>query len=80
MIANPRGLIFAYAGGTHSIFFKLRRDQFDEARKEGWRFDPTYGEDWIELSVGRRWDVAADWQEAMRLWAHDAGLNLFTVN
>jgi hypothetical protein len=69
VLAAPSGLVFAYAGGTHYIFFKLREDNFDEARKDGGRFDPSYGKDWIEFCVGGRVGSSSDWQDAMRRWA-----------
>jgi hypothetical protein len=69
VMANPNGIVFAYAGGTHYIFFKLRKDKFDRARQDGGRFDPSYGTDWIEFSVGGRVGSSSDWQDAMRRWA-----------
>jgi hypothetical protein len=70
VMANPKGLVFAYAGGTHYVFFKLREDRLDDARRDGGRFDPSYGRDWIEFRLGGRTGCSADWQEAMRRWAH----------
>ena len=54
VMATPTGLVFAYAGGTHYIFLKLPEERFDDARKDGGRFDPTYGEHWIEFRVEGR--------------------------
>jgi hypothetical protein len=54
VMATPTGLVFAYAGGTHYIFLKLPEERFDDARKDGGRFDPTYGEHWIESRLGGR--------------------------
>lgn len=70
VMATPTGLVFAYAGGTHYIFVKLREERFDDARKDGGRFDPTYGEDWIEFRVGGRIGCSSDWKEAMVRWAN----------
>jgi len=68
VMANQNGLIFAYAGGTHYISFKLREDKFDGARQDGGLFDPC-GKDWIEFRVGGRVGSSSDWQDAMRRWA-----------
>jgi hypothetical protein len=70
VIATPTGLVFAYAGGTHYIFLKLHKERFDEARRDGGRFDPTYGEDWIEFRVGGRIGYSSGWNEAMVRWAN----------
>ena len=69
VVATSGGLVFAYAGGTHSIFFKLHQDRFDAARLDGGRYDPTYGTDWIEFQVGGRIGGPPDWHGAMRRWA-----------
>jgi hypothetical protein len=79
VIATSKGLIFGYAGGTHYIFFKLRKDQFDDAQKDGGRFDPTYGDDWIEFAVAPRWGVAVDWHQAMERWANTSYQNSLSV-
>jgi hypothetical protein len=70
VMATPNGLVFAYAGGTHYIFLKLREDRIDDARKDGGRIDPTYGTGWIEFCLGGRIGCSSDWQEAMRRWAN----------
>ena len=70
VMANPSGLVFAYAGGTHYLFFKLREDKFDDARQDGGRFDPSYGKGWVEFRLGGRVGSSSDWQEAMRRWAN----------
>jgi hypothetical protein len=70
VMATPTGLVFAYAGGTHYIFLKLRQERFDDARKDGGWFDPTYGEDWIEFRGGGRIGSSTDWKEAMVRWAN----------
>src|SRR5689334_18887059 len=49
VMATPTGLVFAYTGGTHYIFLKLRKERFYDARRDGGRFDPTYGQDWLEF-------------------------------
>jgi hypothetical protein len=69
VMATPTGLVFAYTGGTHYIFLKLRKERFDDARRDGGWFDPTYGEDWIEFRVGGRIGSSSDWNEAMVRWA-----------
>jgi hypothetical protein len=69
VLARPNGLVFRIRGGTHYIFFKLREDKFDEAHKDGGRFDPSYGKDWIGFRVGGRVGSSPDWQEAIRRWA-----------
>jgi hypothetical protein len=70
VMATATGLVFAYAGGTHYIFLKLRKERFDDARKDGGRFDPTYGEDWIEFRIGGRIGTSSDWKEAMVRWVN----------
>ena|SRR5450755_2580845 len=72
MLANPKGIVFAYASGTHYVFFKLREDRLDAASRDGGRLDPTYGRDWIEFRLGGRTGGSTDWQEAMRRWANIA--------
>jgi hypothetical protein len=69
VMATPTGLVFGYAGGTHYIFLKLPQERFDDARKDGGWFDPTYGEDWIEFRVGGRIGSSPDWNETMVRWA-----------
>jgi hypothetical protein len=69
VMANHRGLVFAFAGGTHYIFFRLSETRHDAARQDGGRFDPTYGTDWIEFRLGGRIEVQSDWQEALRRWS-----------
>ena len=69
VLATPAGLVFAYATGTHYVFLKLREDRFHEASKDGGRFDPSYGNDWMEFRLGGRVGSSPDWQEAMRRWA-----------
>ena len=69
VMATPAGLVFAYAGGTDYIFLKLRKARFDDARRDGGFFDPTYGEDWIEFRLGGRIGSSSDWKEAMVRWA-----------
>jgi hypothetical protein len=66
--ANTRGLVFAYAGGTHYIFLKLGEERRGSARQDGGRWDPTYGQDWIEFCVGGRAGVSSDWREALHRW------------
>jgi hypothetical protein len=68
VIANGRGLVFAYAGGTHYIFLKLREERRDSARQDGGRWDPTYGKDWIEFCIGGRAGISSDWREALHRW------------
>jgi hypothetical protein len=70
VMAGANGLIFAFAGGTSGVFFKLRKDQFDQARKDGGWSDPTYGEDWVQFKIGRRPGVSVDWREATKHWAN----------
>src|SRR6266496_3511605 len=64
VMSTPTGLVFAYTGGTHYIFLKLREERLDDARKDGGRFDPTYGEDWLEFRLGGRIGSSSDWKEA----------------
>lgn len=68
VIANGRGLVFAYAGGTHYIFLKLCEERRDSARQDGGRWDPTYGNDWIEFRVGGRAGVSPNWREVLHRW------------
>jgi hypothetical protein len=68
VMANRQGVVFAYAGGTHYIFLKLREERHEAARRDGGRFDPTYGRDWIEFRLGGRVEDQVDWKEATRRW------------
>ena len=70
MMSTPTGLVFAYTAGTHSILLKLRKGRFDDERRDGGWFDPTYGEDWIEFRVGGRIGSSSDWNEAIVRWAN----------
>lgn len=70
VMATPSGLVFAYTGGTHYIFLKVRKERFDDARTDGGRFDPTYGEDWIEFRLGGRAGSSSDWKQAMVRWTN----------
>jgi hypothetical protein len=69
VLANPKGAIFAYAAGTHHVFFRLDSDRIAAAQVDGGRLDPTYGGDWIEFQIGGRKGCKADWREAMGAWA-----------
>lgn len=70
VMATPTGLVFAYASGTHYIFLKLGQERLDDARRDGGRLDPSYGEDWIEFRLGGRVGSSSDWQKAMTRWAN----------
>ena len=70
VLATPSGVVFAYTGGTHYIFLKLLKERFDDARRDGGRFDPTYGQDWLEFRLGGRIGASSDWEEAVRHWAN----------
>ena len=70
VMATPTGLVFAYASGTHSIFLRLHKERLDEARQDGGRFDPSYGNDWIEFRLGGRVGSSSDWRKAMARWAN----------
>jgi hypothetical protein len=69
LMANSRGFVFAYAEGSNSIFLKLREEKHDASRQDGGRYDPSYGQDWIEFRVGGRIEGPADWRDAMQRWA-----------
>jgi hypothetical protein len=49
------GLIFAWATGTNAIFFRLPRRLHKQAIEDGGRFDPTYGNDFIEFPAWSSW-------------------------
>lgn len=70
VMATAAGLVFAFAGGTHYIFLKVREERFDDARRDGGRFDPTYGKDWLEFRLGGRVGSSSDWKDAMVRWAN----------
>lgn len=70
VMATPAGLVFAYASGTHYIFLRLQQERFDDARRDGGRFDPTYGADWLEFRLGGRVGSSSDWRELMVRWAN----------
>jgi hypothetical protein len=69
VVANPKGLIFAWAGGTHSIFIRLRPEHYEAARLDNGRLDPTYGNEWIEFRLGGLAEGPADWLASMKRWA-----------
>jgi len=69
VLANPNGLIFAFAAGTYSIFLKLREDHHALARQDSGRFDPTHGNEWIEFRVGGLKGGPPDWMASIQRWA-----------
>jgi len=75
VMAGSNGLVFAFAGGTHDLFFRLKKNQFDQARKDGGRFDPTYGENWMQFMIGQRVGILLPWQDASKRWADVAWQN-----
>ena len=54
VLVNDKGVIFAYADGTHYVFFRLDSDRIAAAQGDGGRLDPTYGGDWIEFRIDGR--------------------------
>jgi hypothetical protein len=79
VMASRRGVVFAYASGTHCIFFRLYAERLDAARQDGGRYDPTYGKDWVEFRVGGRIEGQADWREAMRRWCRISHRDSLTI-
>jgi hypothetical protein len=69
VLVNSGGVIFAYASGTHYVFFRLDSDRIAAAQGDGGRLDPTYGGDWIEFRIHGRKGCKSDSHEAMRTWA-----------
>jgi hypothetical protein len=69
VVANPKGLIFAQAGGTHSIFIRLRPEHHEAARLDNGRLDPTYGTEWLEFPIGGLVGGPTDWSASMKRWA-----------
>jgi hypothetical protein len=68
VVATPRGLVFAYAGGTHSIFIRLASEHHEAARRDNGCFDPTDGKNWIEFRYGGLKGGPPDWQGSIRRW------------
>jgi hypothetical protein len=80
VVANSNGIIFAWAGGMNQIFLRLPRKLQQKAIEEGGRFDPTYGENWIEfLGFGNRHGAHSKAEETLSRWiriAYDESLKL----
>jgi hypothetical protein len=64
---------------AHYIFFKLREARHEAAKPDGGRYDPTYGKDWIEFSIGGRIGGPADWQEMLRRWSRISHEDSLTI-
>jgi hypothetical protein len=80
VMANSSGIVFAWAGGMNQIFLRLPRELQQQALEKMGRFDPTYGEDWIEFpAFGQRWGSRMDSEEALTRWmgiAYEKSLRL----
>jgi hypothetical protein len=73
VMGNSAGLVFAWATGAHTIFVRLPRELQQKAIEVGGRFDPTYGQDWIEFNAWtNRWGQASNWDEALKRWIQTA--------
>lgn len=68
VMANAQGLVFAWAGGTHDIFIRLRPEHHASACGDNGRFDPTYGQDWIEFHFGGLKGSPPDWRGSIQHW------------
>jgi hypothetical protein len=69
VMANSAGLIFAWAGGTNYVMLRMPSAMRQQAVDEGGRFDPTYGDEWIEfLAWKQRLGQQKDWREALARW------------
>jgi len=81
VIANQSGLIFAWATGMNGIFLRLPRQLQQAAIQEGGRFDPTYGQEWIEFNAWGRSENGSEWERVLKRWiqiAYQDSLNLKT--
>ncbi len=68
VLATTEGLIFAWAGGTGDFFVRLGLKDRERAGREGGRFDPTYGEDWINFPLVRLMRTNEDWRATLQKW------------
>lgn len=77
VLANPQKLIFAWAGGTHSLMFRLGPEHRIAASQDNGRFDPTYGKDWMQFRFGGLRGGPTDWRSSIQRWisvAHQESL------
>jgi hypothetical protein len=49
VVANPHGLVFAWAKGSARIFMKLGQQYHEAARIDRGRINTEYGKDWMEF-------------------------------
>jgi len=69
IMGNSSGLVFAWAGGMNQIFLRLPRDMQARAVGEIGRYDPTYGDEWIEFrGFGERYGTRVNSEEALPRW------------
>ena len=65
VVTNQDGVVFAWTGGTHDVFLRLKGDQADAACKDGARTDPTYPPDWLNFYITR---LGQNWREVLKRW------------
>ena len=65
VVANSRGVIFAWTNGTHDVFLRLSKNSGDAACGEGARLDPTYPSRWLNFYIVR---LGAGWREILKRW------------
>jgi len=69
IMGNSSGLVFAWAGGMNQIFLRLPRDMQARAVGEIGRYDPTYGDEWIEFrGFGESYGTRVNSEEALPRW------------
>ena len=67
--ATHNGVIFAWAGGTHDFFLRVREDRVDAACKDGARVDPTYPPEWLNFYMMR---LGQNWRVVLKRWLKTA--------
>jgi hypothetical protein len=96
VMANPHGLVFAWAKGRWTILIKLGKDHHEAARKTNGRLNTEYGENWIEFPAW--WSPSrpepmpersqleikrSEWTECLRNWmqvSYDDSLKIGEAN
>ena len=81
IMATPTGIVFAWAGGMNDIFLRLPRSLQQAAVDELGRYDPTYGEDWIDFpAFGSRYGARVNPDETLHRWMRIAYVESLKVS
>lgn len=65
VVISQNGILFAWTGGTHDVFLRLKKDWADAACADGARIDPAYPPDWLTFYIAR---LGQNWREILKRW------------